>query len=665
MKKKLLSVILTVACATSMLTGCGSSAGDSQSAPASASSESAATGDSAAAEAGESADGIYRVLYSSEVSTLNYLTTATTNEYSIGANVIDTLVEYDNFGEIQPGLATEWSYDAATLTWTFKLREGQKWIDHTGAVVADVTAQDFVDAMAYVLNPENASSTASNLFGTIANAEEYYNGLAGEEGYAKIEFSEVGVKAVDATTLQYTLASECPYFLSMLTYVCFMPAYGPQLEEQGASFATSAETMYYCGAYYVSSFEPQVQLVMTKNPNNWDAEHVYINEIQKTYNAEASTIGAEMAKRGEIDYTTLGSDIVDAWMGDPATSNMVSMERPSIDFDYFYCFNFNVHALNEDFYRDGMEGYSIDEQYEPWNWEIAVNNENFRQAIMHAINRTSTVYINTGDYADPANYIQNTITPAGFAVDEATGKDYTELDAFKDIKAKDFYDKDAALSYKEAAMNELSAQGVTFPVKTLVRYNPSSANWEEECVVLEQQVESVLGTDFIDIIVEAGPSDGFLTEVRRSCDYMLLLCNWGADYADPETWTDPFYQSLRDDGTYHRGMRYAYLAYAIEDNTASAETVKEYFSLVEAAKEITNDTTARYEAFAKAESYLIDHALAIPYGVSVSDFVVSRLNPWEGQYAAFGVSNSRYKGQKLYDHALSMDEFNASAAEHE
>ena len=639
MKKRLLSMILAAVMIACVLTGCG----DGQAANASGNG------------------GVYRILYSSEVSTLNYLTTATTNEYQIGANVIDTLVEYDSFGELQPGLATEWSYDEAAMTWTFTLREGQKWIDNTGAVIADVTAQDFVDAMAYVLDPANNSSTAGNLFGTIANAEEYYNGLAGEG--AKIDFSEVGVKAVDAATLQYTLAAECPYFLSMLTYVCFMPAYGPQLKEQGTSFATSAETMYYCGAYYISAFEPQVQMVLTKNPNNWDAEHVYINAIQRTYNAEADTIGAEMAKRGEIDQTTLGADIVDAWMADPETSNMVSMERPKIDFDYFYCFNFNVHALNEDFYRDGMTGYSIDEKYEPWNWEIAVNNENFRQSVMHAINRTSTIYISTGDYADPANYIQNTITPAGFSVDD-TGRDYTEQDAFAEINSKDFYDPDAALAYKEAAVKELSAEGVTFPVKTLVRYNPSTTNWEEECVVLEQQLESVLGADYIDIIVEAGPADSFLTDVRRSCDYMLLLCNWGADYADPETWTDPFYQSANGDGTYNRGMRYAYLAYAVEDNTASAATVKEYFELVEAAKAITTDTTARYAAFAKAESFLIEHALAVPYGVSVSDFVVSRLNPWEGQYAAFGVSNLRYKGQQLYDHPISMEEFEAAAAEH-
>lgn len=666
MKRKYLSVLLATALVAATLAGCGSST--TQEATGSADQATTAeTTDTAGAEtAGEAgAENVYRVLYSGEVTSLNYLITSNENEQSVGANVIDTLVEYNSFGEIQPSLATDWSYDEATLTWTFHLRENQKWIDANGTVVADVTAQDFVDAMKYVLTPDNGSSTVSGLFGLIANAEEYYNGLAGEEGYSPIDFSEVGVKAVDNTTLQYTLAGECPYFLSTLTYMYFMPAYGPQLEELGTNFATSADTMYYCGAYYISKYEPQVEMVYTKNENNWDAEHVYVDKIQKTYNAEAGTIGAEMAKRGEIDYTTLGADVVDAWFADASTQNMVSMERPKIDYSYFYCFNFNVKALNEDFYRDGMTGYSMDEQYEPWNWELAVNNENFRQSIMSAVNREATVYVTTGDYADPQDYIQNTITPTGFAIDADSKKEYTSESAFADIMSKDFYDEAAALSYKEKAMEELSAQGATFPVKMLVRYNPNTTNWEDQCIVLEQQLESVLGTDYIDVIVEAGPSENFLSSVRRSSDYMFLLCNWGADYADPETYTDPFYQAANDDGTYNRGMRYAYLAYAIEDNLASADTVKEYFSLVEAAKTITNDMAARYAAFAKAESFLIEHALVIPYGVSVSDFAVSRLNPWEGQYAPFGVSTLRYKGQHLLDHALSMDEFKASAAEHE
>ena len=95
-------------------------------------------------------------------------------------------------------------------------------------------------------------------------------------------------------------------------------------------------------------------------------------------------------------------------------------------------------------------------------------------------------------------------------------------------------------------MTELTAEGATFPIKVLMKYNPSTTNWAEECAVVEQQMEGVLGTDFIDIIVEAGPSDSFLTQVRRSGDYAFMKCGWGADYADPETWTDPFYQAEGD-----------------------------------------------------------------------------------------------------------------------
>lgn len=663
--KRLFALALCLVMVLSLLAGCGGS-GSTTDTP--AASEPANDAPTAANEPADDApaaadfdDSVYRVLYDSEVTTLNYLITGSTNEQTVGANVVDTLLEYDSFGNLEPSLATDWSYDEDTLTWTFTIRDGQKWIDSTGAEVADVTAQDFVDAMKYILTPEMGSTTVQLLFGVIANAEEYYNGLAGEEGYEPIDFEEVGVKALDEHTLTYTLSAPVPYFLSMLTYVCFMPAYGPQLEEQGTNFATSADTMYYNGAFYLSDFQPQVQMVYTKNTANWDADNVKIDTIQRIYNAEANTIGPEMAKRGEIDYTELSADIVDAWLTDPATADMVSMERPSIDYNYFYCFNFNVYKLNEDFYRDGMEGYAIDEQYEPWNWELAVNNEAFRQSIRHAISRMSTMYIATGDSISSDTFIQNTITPAGFAVNG--GVDYTDLAAFADIIDTDSFDQELALRYKEQAMEEL-ADTVTFPVKVLVRYNPSTTNWEEQSVVLEQQLEAVLGQDYIDVIVVAGPSDNFLTEVRRSCDYMLLLCNWGADYADPETWTDPFYQSRNEDGSYNRGMRYAYLAYAVTDGLEAGDTVAEYFALVEAAKAITDDADARYAAFAEAEAFLIDHALAVPYGTSVPNFVVSRLNPWDGQFASFGVSNNRYKDQGLLDHYLTMEEYEASAAEH-
>ena len=86
-----------------------------------------------------SAEGnVYTALYGSEVSTLNYLTSGTTWDLTVGANTVDTLIEYNSIGEIVPGLAESWETSEDQLTWTFHLRQGQKWYDYTCAEVADV-----------------------------------------------------------------------------------------------------------------------------------------------------------------------------------------------------------------------------------------------------------------------------------------------------------------------------------------------------------------------------------------------------------------------------------------------------------------------------------------------------------------------------------------------
>lgn len=69
---------------------------------------------------------------------------------------------------------------------------------------------------------------------------------------------------------------------------------------------------------------------------------------------------------------------------------------------------------------------------------------------------------------------------------------------------------------------------------------------------------------------------------------------------------------------------------------------------------------ARYEAFAAAESFLIEHALVIPFSISGSDYQITKLNVFEGQYAPFGVSTLRYKGQHLQDDPITMEEFEAN-----
>ena len=646
--------------AAGLLSSCGgSSAGGT-----------AATGDSTT----------YTVLYARQPASLNYLICSADPDLYHGTHCVDTLVEYDSRGKIREGLATSWEWDADTLTWTFHLRD-ENWVDYTGAVLGPVTAQDFVDALAYLLDPDYASGTASLVTPYVAGAEDYYNycvwrnnannGTVAEDGTTytidaagtvtltaadgstttcpAVDFSSVGVCAVDEHTLTYTLNYDFPGFLSLLNYAPFEPAYGPMLAELGDQFCTSAETACNCGAFYLAEYTPLESWVMKKNPENYDKDNVYIDTIRYIYNQEALISGPEMVRRGEIDQATISSDILDSWLADDTTKDMVSMERPETGKSYFYFFNFLPYA--HQFPNWNTTG--VDAQYQPDNWAKAVNSTNFRKAFLYAINPAVTLAVTAPEGYE--NYKLHTITPPSFCAD-SKGVDYTECGAL--AKVTDHFNEATAKQYRDAAVQELTAAGATFPIKVQYPYNPAVVDWDKQCQVFKQQVEGVLndGFDFVEIIITQGPSDNFLNAVRRAGAYEFMSYYWGADYSDPETEVYPFYQEAGD-----RGTCYAFLRTGVEDGIITGETadyVMTYMDMVEKAKVITADLDARYAAFADAEAYLIENALVIPLSLPVPPYIATRLNLWEGQYAPTGFSTNRLKGIHILDHYVSMDEYN-------
>ena len=648
--------------AAGLLSSCGGSAADG----------TAATGDSAT----------YTVLYARQPATLNYLICSADPDLYHGTHCVDTLVEYDSRGKIREGLATSWEWDADTLTWTFHLRD-ENWVDYTGAVLGPVTAQDFVDALAYLLDPDYASGTASLVTPYVAGAEDYYNycvwrnnannGTVAEDGTTytidaagtvtvtaadgstttcpAVDFSSVGVAAVDEHTLTYTLNYDFPGFLSLLNYAPFEPAYGPMLAELGDQFCTSAETACSCGAFYLAEYTPLESWVMKKNPENYDKDNVYIDTVRYIYNQEALISGPEMVRRGEIDQATISSDILDSWLADDTTKDMVSMDRPETGKSYFYFFNFLPYA--HQFPNWNTTG--VDAQYQPDNWAKAVNSTNFRKAFLYAINPAVTLAVTAPEGYE--NYKLHTITPPSFCAD-SKGVDYTECGAL--AKVTDHFNEATAKQYRDAAVQELTAAGATFPIKVQYPYNPAVVDWDKQCQVFKQQVEGVLndGFDFVDIIITQGPSDNFLNAVRRAGAYEFMSYYWGADYSDPETEVYPFYQEAGD-----RGTCYAFLRTGVEDGIITGETadyVMTYMDMVEKAKAITADLDARYAAFAEAEAYLIENALVIPLSLPVPPYIATRLNLWEGQYAPTGFSSNRLKGIHILDHYVSMDEYNAN-----
>lgn len=628
---------------------------------------------------------VYRSLYSSEVTTMNYLVSGTTYELVVGANTIDSLVENDTYGNILPCGAESWEVSEDGLTWTFHLRAGQYWYDADGNQKDPVTANDYVAAARYVCDSAMDCSNSYLMKGWIVNAEELLNYTAallaspveqgtevGEEQDLVVDANgiiyegsdwnketekydtwteipavapeDLGVEAVDDLTLVYHMVKPRPYFLTALQFGTYWPAPASLLAELGDAYGLDNYSMWFNGAYILSEFKPQEKRIYTKNVNNWDAEHVYIERIEQIYNTEAATLEPEMFLRGEVDGAGIGSDIVADWMSDPEKSQMISTTRVTGDYSYFFGFNFEP---------------KFDAENEPENWSIAVNNENFRKAIFHGIDRDGYLAAKyPGD--DPSIHKINTVTPKGFSVNN--GKDYVFYGGLAKYTEGESFDPELAVQFRDAAKAELEAAGCKFPIKVPINYNTNSTTWANCTMVLEQQLEGLLGADFIDIIVVPYSGSSFLGETRRNGNYALQELNWGADFMDPETWADPFdhknsYNFFCNETLEQDGIN----QYTKTEETAAL--IDQYFELVAAAREETGDMDARYEAFAAAESFYIDHAIVVPGFISGGSYQATKLNGFEGQYAMMGQSSSRYKGQHVYKTAMSQDMFDAQYAE--
>ena len=151
------------------------------------------------------------------------------------------------------------------------------------------------------------------------------------------------------------------------------------------------------------------------------------------------------------------------------------MERPETGKSYFYIFNFLPYA--HEFSNWNVTG--VDAQYEPDNWAKAVNSTNFRKAFLYAINPSVTLAVTAPEGYD--NYKLHTITPPSFCAN-SQGVDYTECGDLANLS--DFFDEAKAKEYRDAAVEELTAAGATFPIKVQYPYNPAVVDWDKQCQVL-------------------------------------------------------------------------------------------------------------------------------------------------------------------------------------
>ncbi len=593
---------------------------------------------------------VLNYLYSSPVTDWNYLV-ATSNTPGM---YIDSLVEYDNYGICKPCLAESWDRSEDGLTWTFHIRKGVKWMTYDMKEYGpDVTANDFVTSANYILDANHASRLADMLF-IIEGAEEYYDATAAGNA---ADFSAVGVKAVDDYTLQYTLTGPIPYFLSSVTYKCYFPANAKFMEECGDQFSTDNQTMLYCGEFIMNKYEPQGKIVSLENPTYWDSENMYIDAIYETFNAESTTVAPEMFLRGEINYAEIPTEQLDNWLNDPAKSKMIRPSRPSF-YSYYFMFNFFPNFEERDVLAPDGQKYQLSRE----NWGKAVNNINFRKSMYNAFDKIQAVKVDDPYNADA--HIMNTITPGDFV--SVDGVDYTLLDPLKKLTNGISYNKDEALKYRDKAIEELKAEGVTFPIVIYMPYNSESTVQSQRVQVVADQWESDLNTPdftYIKVCYDPYPDSDFSNNTMRSGNYCIMPSSWMADYSDPLSYTDPFTIIQNRTNFIYMAKNFSKTSDTLINGSKEGKDGKYYYDITydnmvsEAAKECI-DLSKRYHDFAEIERWLIeDQCLVMPYMRGGTGYVASSLSPFESQYAAFGASDSRYKYQHIHDFGISTEEY--------
>jgi oligopeptide transport system substrate-binding protein len=599
-----------------------------------------------------------------EVENFNVLNSQQATDFYVITNLQDGLLSNDTNGELIPNLAESWETTDNGLTWTFHLREDAVWVDQNGEKMADLTAADFVTGLEWVMNAaKNQASNTSMPADMIVGAADYYSytsELSEEEAAALAADNEtfmemVGIETPDDYTVVYHCTAELPYFDTVATYACLYPAPAALIEELGVEGfrGITPETMWYSGPYILTEFVSANEKVFEPNPLWWgNDENTRFNSVTVKM-VDDLNVAYTLYQNGEIDNVDLSESVLSNIYGDETSEyyDYLSEKLPTK-------YSFQMHLVFNKNNEDGEPDV---------NWNTAVANENFRLSWYYGLDLTA-FYART-NAINPLTIENNCYTMKGLCY-TSDGTDYTDLvlqnlglgesDGTTPVKV----DADKAAQYKAAAMEELTALGVTFPIEVDYYISSASQTALDSANVLAQCFADSLGEDYVKLNIKTYASS-LSKEVRTPQLASFYINGWGADYGDPENYL--FQESLGDDNAYYSAV-YSRINDFVGENALEAyddELVglyETYTAMVEAANAITDDMDARYEAFAEAEAYLIQHCLgSIPCYYDV-EWQLTKVNDYSKINAAYGIQSYRYLNWETNVNGYTTEDYEAFAA---
>ncbi|MBN1218988.1 MAG: hypothetical protein JXM69_08670 [Anaerolineae bacterium] len=366
--------------------------------------------------------------------------------------------------EVVPDIAQSWDVLENGCKYIFHLRNDVRWSDGV-----PVTAEDFEYAWKRVLDP-NVDSPNAKLLYEIKGAQGFHQGQISHPG-------QVGIQAVNSTTLVVELERQTSYFPHLLTYSPTFPVPRHVIEKYGQKW-TNPENLVTNGPFTLESYHPQQSMSFRRNP-------AYRGRFTGNLQQVELFLNVETTQRLNL-YETNQVDMISLW----------HLFGPELDFvrrqyadDYLSIPALATHYIGFDITRP------------PFN-DVRV-----RRALAMAVDRETLADVIMGGYVFPAT--------GGFIPPGMPG-----------------YSPEIGLSYQPDLARQLLAEagypeGRGFPAVEWLGFSTHTLVIE----YLQAQWQKNLN---INLSWQSTPKDGhFFEQLDKNPPHMFRM-GWSADYPDPD-----------------------------------------------------------------------------------------------------------------------------------
>ena len=611
----------------------------------------------AACSGGSSNQATYSFVYSADPNTLDYIAATRTTTSDITSNLVDGLLENDQYGNFVPSLAEDWTVSEDGLTYTYKLRKDAKWYTSEGEEYGAVTAQDFVTGIKHAVE-----SKSEGLF-------MIQNSIKGLDAYVKGEtkdFKTVGVKALDDHTIQYTLVHPESFWNSKTTSGVLFPVNADFLKSQGKDFGSlKPSSILYNGPYYLKSLTSKSEIELVKNKDYYDAKNVHIDHVKLTFNDGSNP--DSIIKNFEKGQYSFASVMPNSSTYKSVKKNFGDNIVYGLQLGTSYYLGFNLDRQKYD-----HTAKTTDEQKA--STKKAILNKDFRQAVNFAFDRKSyAAQVSGSDAAEKT--LRSTLVPPTYV--QVNGEDFGKVvekqlvtygDQWKGVSLDDgqtsLYNPEKAKASFAKAKAELQKQGVQFPIHLDYIVSQVDNSMVQQASSFKQSVESALGADNVVVDLQKVSDDDFqnityFSDTAAARDYDISGGGWQPDYQDPSTYLESI-SPVNGSVFYYLGID------AGSNNPAIAAVgLDQYANMLKDADAELLDQAKRYEKYAAAQAWLTDSSITLPTVSNGGAPMLQRTVPYSRASSWVGTKGTGtfYKYLEMSKDVVTTKDFNKAKEE--